>query len=124
MIKRVLLGLLATFVLAAGWVGYEVYTVYTLLRRPPPAKTPAVAAKATARTIAQGRIVGHETELGAHAWPGIPFAAAPVGNLRWKAPRPPTSWEGERTLLEPPPRCPQPVGRGEGFASRGQEDCL
>ena len=31
---------------------------------------------------------------------GIPFAAAPVGDLRWKAPRPAPAWEGVRDCLE------------------------
>ena len=27
---------------------------------------------------------------------GIPFAAPPVGNLRWKAPQPAANWDGVR----------------------------
>jgi para-nitrobenzyl esterase len=34
------------------------------------------------------------------AFKGIPFAAPPVGNLRWKAPQPPIPWEGIRDCLE------------------------
>ncbi|MGA9717054.1 MAG: carboxylesterase family protein [Acidobacteriaceae bacterium] len=37
----------------------------------------------------------------------IPFAAQPVGNLRWKAPQPPPSWPGIRKATEYGPACPQ-----------------
>jgi len=33
---------------------------------------------------------------------GIPFAAPPVGDLRWKAPQPVASWEGIRACVTPP----------------------
>jgi para-nitrobenzyl esterase len=48
-------------------------------------------------TIESGRITGKD--LGdVQAWLGIPYAAPPVGNLRWKAPQPPPSWEGVRAM--------------------------
>ena len=34
------------------------------------------------------------------AFKGIPFAAPPVGNLRWKAPQPAASWEGVKDCIE------------------------
>ena len=50
---------------------------------------PPVPDEATARTIAQGELIGFtETSTGAQVWRGIPFATAPVGDLRWRAPRP------------------------------------
>jgi len=41
------------------------------------------------------------------AFLGIPFAAQPVGNLRWKAPQPPPSWAGIREATKYGPACPQ-----------------
>jgi carboxylesterase type B len=38
---------------------------------------------------------------------GIPFAAPPVGDLRWKAPQPPLKWEGIRKCVTPPPSAMQ-----------------
>jgi para-nitrobenzyl esterase len=38
---------------------------------------------------------------------GIPFAAQPVGSLRWKAPQPPVSWHGIRAASQYGPACPQ-----------------
>jgi carboxylesterase type B len=38
---------------------------------------------------------------------GIPFAAPPVGSLRWKAPQPPVPWTGVRKASEYGARCTQ-----------------
>ncbi|MTB51402.1 carboxylesterase/lipase family protein [Lewinella sp. W8] len=43
-----------------------------------------------------GKVQGTQTESGLQVFRGIPFAAPPVGHLRWRAPQPPTAWEGIR----------------------------
>ena len=56
---------------------------------------------------------------------GIPFAAPPVGDLRWRAPKPPAKWEGVRQAVEFGPPCVQgmrPPGAGQGPET--SEDCL
>ncbi len=46
-------------------------------------------------TIEGGQVQGVETPTeGIIAYKGIPFAAPPVGDLRWKAPQPVVPWEG------------------------------
>ena len=46
-------------------------------------------------TVAQGLVQG-TSEDGLTVYRGIPFAAPPVGDLRWRAPQPAAKWEGER----------------------------
>ncbi len=48
---------------------------------------------------------------------GIPFAAPPVGPLRWKAPQPAAKWDGVRKAEAFGPRCMQ----GGGGGGRGRE---
>ena len=57
---------------------------------------------------------------------GIPFAAPPVGALRWKAPQPAAKWSGVRKALEFGPRCMQTrVFPDMIFRDKGpSEDCL
>ena len=53
---------------------------------------------------------------------GIPYAAPPVGALRWQPPRPPAPWPGVRQATSYAPHCPQPSS-SFGVASTS-EDCL
>ncbi|UPK47526.1 carboxylesterase family protein [Paenibacillus pabuli] len=39
-------------------------------------------------------------QYGTLGWLGVPYAAPPVGELRWKAPREPDAWTGTRTAKE------------------------
>ncbi|MFB2579775.1 carboxylesterase/lipase family protein [Herbiconiux sp. P15] len=60
------------------------------------------------------------------SWKGIPFAAAPVGELRFRRPQPPEPWEGTRPATRFGPMAPQNVLKsmevvpGVGIS----EDCL
>ena len=53
---------------------------------------------------------------------GIPYAAPPVGALRWQPPRPAAPWHGIRPATSYAPHCPQPSSTfGQASTS---EDCL
>src|SRR5579864_4291954 len=45
---------------------------------------------------------------------GIPFAAAPVGDLRWKVAQPPAKWDGVKMATEFSPTCANGAGGGRG----------
>lgn len=60
---------------------------------------------------------------------GLPFAAPPVGDLRWKAPQPPASWQGVRVASEEPHACwqtpyPAAVALYQAKLPPLSEDCL
>ena len=75
-----------------------------------------VASKVTSKVVAlapvridSGLIEGVRDEAtGLCAWRGIPFAAAPVGDLRWCAPAPVAAWDGVRRADKFSPQCTQP----------------
>jgi para-nitrobenzyl esterase len=120
-----LIALGVAIALAAGFVGWLVFTFQggeePVIRKPD---------AATALTLEQGALVGSVEPNGARAWRGVPFAAPPVGDLRWRAPRPHAGWDGEREAVASGPRCPQvtnALDRGRGLGPGllvGQEDCL
>jgi para-nitrobenzyl esterase len=57
---------------------------------------------------------------------GIPFAAPPVGDLRWRAPQPVKPWEGVRKAFEfaPAPMQDAAFGGRPGDSQKISEDCL
>src|SRR5262249_22704422 len=63
---------------------------------------------------------------GVRAFKGIPFAAPPVGDLRWAPPQPVKSWQRVRQATRFGARCmQQPVFGDMNFRSNGMsEDCL
>jgi para-nitrobenzyl esterase len=75
----------------------------------------------------QGKIHGKTINDGkVRAFLGLPYAAPPVGELRWKAPAPPVLWKGVRSATAYGARCMQaPVFDDMVFQDAGQsEDCL
>ncbi len=61
-----------------------------------------------------------------HVWKGIPFAAPPVGELRWMPPAAPTPWSAPRPCTNFGPECPQPALATAGTrpSATQSEDCL
>lgn len=59
-------------------------------------------------TTTQGDVDGLQ-EDGLCVFKGIPFAAPPTGNLRWRAPQPPAAWDGVRPAHTFEANCPQEV---------------
>jgi para-nitrobenzyl esterase len=98
------------------------------------APAPRVADEVTVRVIDQGEVVGYAAPAAdgatAHAWLGIPFAQAPVGDLRWRAARAPEAWEGQLEALDHPNWCPQYTNSLDQAYDLepgllvGDEDCL
>jgi para-nitrobenzyl esterase len=56
--------------------------------------------------VETGRLQGAVID-GVMVFKGIPYVAAPVGELRWRPPQPPLSWQGARDATEYAPFCPQ-----------------
>lgn len=86
----------------------------------PGTPTAASAAAAITVTTASGLLRGKVSDDGAvDVFQGVPYAAPPVGELRWRAPQPPVPWPGVRDALEPGSPCPQ-----SGRLAGSNEDCL
>jgi len=76
-------------------------------------------------TIAEG-------DASVRVYKGIPFAAPPVGDLRWKPPAPVEPWQGVRKCTEFGPTCPQAPFPEDSFWNTSEwvdttehnEDCL
>ena len=83
-----------------------------------------IAAAVTITTVAQGTtpissapirtsgglVAGQALPSGVNAWLGIPFAKAPVGDLRWRAPEANT-WQGVYNADRKMPQCIQILRR-------------
>ena len=88
----------------------------------------AQTAKPVTVKIDSGPVVG-VAEDKANVFRNIPYAAAPVGALRWAPPQPVKPWTAPRPAAENGPSCPQPMtadGSPNGGGANGpiSEDCL
>ena len=81
----------------------------------------------TIATTTCGEVAGAEHD-GVLRFAGIPFAAPPVGDLRFRAPQPHPGWDGVRDATAFGPVAPQTAGTIEALAGAAapdwSEDCL
>jgi para-nitrobenzyl esterase len=84
----------------------------------------AVSATSLQVRTAQGTVEGLRVK-GVREFLGLPYAAPPVGDLRWRPPVEATSWEGVRPATQFGPACAQITTLGP-FAgpANNNEDCL
>ena len=81
-------------------------------------------------SVTGGQVSGATVGADVRVYKGIPFAAPPVGESRWRPPRPVEPWEGVRDTTTFGPACPQRIRTGDVAAFFGQvvdqmnEDCL
>ncbi|HEV2700018.1 MAG TPA: carboxylesterase/lipase family protein [Steroidobacteraceae bacterium] len=82
-------------------------------------------AQINAATVTGGRVEGVVSD-GVASFKGIPFAAPPVGELRWKAPQPLAAWTGTRKADTYGPSCMQDPTFARIFDAPPAigEDCL
>jgi para-nitrobenzyl esterase len=81
----------------------------------------AVSGAAPIVTIDAGSVRGL-TVPGGYVFRGLPFAAPPTGDLRWRPPRPPAGWQGVRDATRFAPSSPQPPN--PALTGPTSEDCL
>ncbi len=88
------------------------------------AQSPGEVAAAEVVTTA-GTVAG-SLEDGVIGWKGIPFAAPPVGDLRWRAPQPAAHWDGVRAATEYGHDCMQVPFPSDAapLGTPPAEDCL
>ncbi len=75
--------------------------------------------------VEQGSLFGRKTD-GVASFKAIPYAAPPVGPLRWRAPRPAAPWSGDRDAGQAGAICIQQPSNGDPGVGPPpmSEDCL
>ena len=74
-------------------------------------------------TLRDGSVRG-AADSGGYEFLGLPYAAPPTGELRWRPPRPPAAWGGVRDATQFAPSCPQPNSSFGAPPPPFSEDCL
>lgn len=84
----------------------------------------AHAQAARPRAVVESGALSGVTADGITSFKGIPFAAPPVGALRWRAPQPAARWSGVRDAADYSHDCVQNYGGFQPKGSEPAEDCL
>jgi para-nitrobenzyl esterase len=110
-----LLAAAATAAIVATGAGAAVHAGTPARSAPAPAPAPAACTAGTDVPTATGPVCGLVVN-GVSEWLGIPYAAPPVGALRWQPPQPAAPWPAALPATAFGSQCAQPSG--------GSEDCL
>lgn len=98
--------------------------VPSILEPPSPVvPTPAPQSDTSLVRTATGMVRG-KVEWDHRLFAGIPYAAPPVGPLRFRPPAPAQPWTGIRDTTDPGPQCIQDPGADPEFGKQSDEDCL
>jgi len=85
----------------------------------------ATSARADQVRTDAGIVEGFVADSGVRVFRGIPYAAPPIGDLRWQPPRPVAAWDGVRKATGFGPRCAQArIYDDMMFRDENSEDCL
>ena len=99
--------------------GSTIFASITLLLAPLPAQSDGPVVRVDGGQV-RGAIAGDVL-----AFKGIPYAAPPVGSLRWRAPQPVAPWAGVRDASTFCSDCmQQPFGISAPIGTTPSEDCL
>ena len=112
--RRQWLWVLGSFAVAAFWLAGC---------KPISAPPASEGQKNVMAKLDSGEIAGVAAD-GVEAFLGIPYAAPPVGELRWRAPQPVTPWEGVRQATRYGSDCSQAPNDIEKIRTTPREDCL
>ena len=83
------------------------------------------SASAQQVAVSGGEVLGMPMADGSSIFYGIPYAATPAGDLRWKPPAARAPWSGVLDATKVAPACPQgDTGWNKNFLGTMQEDCL
>ena len=96
----------------------SLFVVALMLSTPDPQANPQTR-------VAQGTLNGRQFD-GVVSFKGIPYAAPPIGPLRWRPPESPAVWEGRRDASSVGAICVQPPANGDPGVGPPpmSEDCL
>ena len=101
-----------------AWVGAAVLAATNVFG------LPAFAQISTVR-VTGGDLQGVAVN-GVASFKGVPFAASPIGENRWRSPQPVQAWTGLRKAVAIAPACMQDAGMAKlvGAPAEVSEDCL
>ena len=116
-----------TRVRRAAWFAVSAVSVAATVLLAGASRAVASPASAGANPIVRidGGLIRGASATGVNSFLGLPYAAPPTGNLRWRAPQPAAGWSGVRDATQFGPSCPQ-AQVNNPFLPPGtiSEDCL